>query len=135
MRSPVGFSFAGHAKRCWRHLPCRASLRALTAAPAPPGLIAGVWSASSSARPSQPEIHEIDSLRVHFSLPGLGEYDACQAELLALLALNPSSRGVGQGATGADGVQAVSDHLFMRPVETRPVKGILGAVSPDDEHK
>ena len=82
-----------------------------------------------------PQIHAIDPLRVHFSRHGLGEYEACQAELLALLALNPSSRGVDQGATGADGVQAVSDHLFMRPVETRPVKGFLGAVSPDDEHK
>ena len=135
MRSPVGFSSAGHGQS----LPAAPAPPGIIAGAAgstcPPGLVAGVWSASSSARPSQPEIHVIDPLRVHFSLHGLGEYDACQAELLALLALNPSSRGVGQGATGADGVQAVSDHLFIRPVETRPVQGILGAVSTDDEHK
>ena len=125
----------GTAKRCRRHLPRRASSRALPAAPARrassrvSGLRARVHGLHS------PQIHAIDPLRVHFSRHGLGEYEACQAELLALLALNPSSRGVGQGATGADGVQAVSDHLFIRPVETRPVEGILGAVSPDDEHK
>ena len=104
VRSPVGFSFA------WRG-------QLLPAAPAPPGLIAGVCTVLAGAAAAsvasdyhlsglrarvhglrRPQIHAIAPLRVHFSLHGLGEYEACQAELLALLALNPSSRGVGQGS-------------------------------------
>ena len=79
VRSPVGFSSAGHGQS----LPAAPAPPGIIAGAAgstcPPGLVAGVWSASSSARPSQPEIHVIDPLRVHFSLHGLGEYDACQA--------------------------------------------------------
>ena len=111
-------------------------------APAPPGLIAGVCSVFAVAAAASiasdhhltglrarvdglrsPQIHAIDPLRVHFSLHDLGEYEACQAELRALLAFEPViARPMPKGAACADGLQAVSDHMFIRPVETRPVK-------------
>jgi hypothetical protein len=111
-------------------------------APAPPGLIAGVCSVFAVAATAsvasdhhltglrarvdglrRPQIHSIDPLRVHFSLHDLGEYEACQAELLALLAFEPViARPLPKGAACDDGLQAVSDHMFIRPVETRPVK-------------
>ena len=75
-------------------------------APAPPGLIAGVCSVFAVAAAASiasdhhltglrarvdglrsPQIHAIDPLRVHFSLHDLGEYEACQTELRAILAL------------------------------------------------
>jgi hypothetical protein len=69
------------------------------------------------------QIEVIDPLRVHFSMHHLGEYEACQAELRALLAFDPViTRPSPKGATGIDGAQSVSDHMFVRPVETRPVK-------------
>ena len=50
-----------------------------------------------------PQIHAIDPLRVHFSLHDLGEYEACQAELRALLAFEPViARPLPKGAAGAD---------------------------------
>ena len=111
-------------------------------APAPPGLVAGVCSVFAVAAAASivsdhrlaglrarvdglrsPQIHAIDPLRVHFSLHDLGEYEACQAELRALLAFEPViARPLPKGAACADGLQAVSDHMFIRPVETRPVK-------------
>ena len=111
-------------------------------APAPPGLIAGVCSVFAVAAAASiasdhhltglrarvdglrsPQIHAIDPLRVHFSLHDLGEYEACQAELRALLAFEPViARPMPKGAACVDGLQAVSDHMFIRPVETRPVK-------------
>jgi hypothetical protein len=111
-------------------------------APAPPGLIAGVCTVFAGAAAASvasdyhlsglrarvdglrsPQIHAIDPPRVHFSLHDLGEYEACQADLRALLAFEPViARPSAKGATCADGVQAVSDHMFIRPVETRPVK-------------
>jgi hypothetical protein len=77
-------------------------------APAPAGLIAGVCAVFAGAAAASvasdyhlaglrarvdglrsPQIHVIDPLRVHFSLHDLGEYEACQAELRALLAFDP----------------------------------------------
>ena len=111
-------------------------------APAPPGLIAGVCAVFAGAAAASlacdhhlaglrvrvgalrsQQIEAIDPLRVHFSMHALGEYEACQAELRALLAFDPvSTRPSPKGATGFDGAQSVSDHMFVRPVETRPVK-------------
>jgi hypothetical protein len=108
----------------------------------PPGLIAGVctvFAGSDAATVAsnyhltglrarvdglrRPQIHGIDPLSVHFSLHDLGEYEVCQAEFRALLAFDPViARPSAKGATGADGVQVVSDHMFIRTVETRPVK-------------
>jgi hypothetical protein len=81
-------------------------------APAPPGLIAGVCAVVAGAAVAQlacdhhlaglrarvdalrsPQLDAIDPLRVHFSLHDLGEYEACQAELRALLALAPLGEG------------------------------------------
>ena len=109
-------------------------------APAPPGLIAGVCSVFAVAAAASiasdhhltglrarvdglrsPQIHAIDPLRVHFSLHDLGEYEACQAELQALLAFEPViARPLPKGAACADGLQAVSDPCSYGPSKPGP---------------
>jgi hypothetical protein len=77
-------------------------------APALPGLFAGVCAVFAGAPVASvasdshlaglrarvdglysPQIDAIDPLRMHFSMHDLGEYEACQTELRALLAFDP----------------------------------------------
>lgn len=120
----------------------RPSFAGLPPGPAPPGLSAGICAVLAGAAAASfacdhrlaslrvrvsalrsQQLDGIDPLRVHFSLADLGEYETCQAELRALLAFDPViTRPPPKGTTSIDGAQSVSDHMFVRPVETRPVQ-------------
>ena len=70
-----------------------------------------------------PQIREIDPDGQHFSLHDLGEYEACQTDLRALLAFEPvQSRPPAAPARGQAGERVVNDSKFVQPVAARPVK-------------